>query len=133
MSRVSSSVKPFSEDPTLIDLHSFDRRVRVYEISDYGETISTYKVIDSHAPSLNATSPSTSSVDSALEDTKSQANTSGDIPSDTISEFQNEMAAAIEELEEAVGMGNERAKRQVTEHKRIDEMILVGKGAVPRL
>lgn len=95
----------------------FDRRVRVYQLSDYGETISTYKVLDTHLDTSGVSDASHVDGDDVdgikLGIDPSRYLQETPLPAESGDPYRARL----------------RTSRQESRHQRIDEMVLVGAGA----
>lgn len=92
----------------------FDRRVRVFRISDYGERISTYKILDTHADHSGESASSHGSQETT------------EVASEQADKTRRDAETSIANLLE---MDSVRAARQLAgTHKKLDEVVLVGEG-----
>lgn len=123
--------------------------MRAFSISDWGETISTYKLLDGSgrgdredgtfaslsASAVAAQKTGTSKPDQTeppketgfVSDEINDDDDVGALDEDTLEEVIEEMA---EEAEKAEGAGDWKRQVKSSRYERIDDVILVGKGAM---
>ena len=123
--------------------------MRVFSISDWGETISTYKLLDGSGrgdredgtfASLSASAVAAQKTGTSKPDqTESPKETDfvsdeindnddvGSLDEETLEEVIEEM---VEEAEKVEGAGKWKRQLNSSRYERIDDVILVGKGAM---
>ena len=134
-------------------MRGFDRRVRVFSLSDWGETISTYKLLDGSGrgdredgtfASLSASAVAAQKTDKTKLDAGEAPQETADFVSDeindnddvggldeeTLEEVIEELAGEADKLKD-VGEGDwKRQLSQMSRYTRIDDVVLVGQGAM---
>ena len=134
-------------------MRGFDRRVRVFSLSDWGETISTYKLLDGSGrgdredgtfASLSASAVAAQKTDETKPDAGEAPQETAEFVSDEINNDddvggldEETLEDVIEELAEEADklkdVGEGEWKRQLSKtsrYIRIDDVVLVGKGAM---